>query len=433
MSLSHSPSIITDNLLLSIDPANQKSYSEYENLYTYSQDFSQATWIKNANVAFTSNAAISPDGTTTATKMVLQNTWTGEIPIYRQISPLLNMKYTMSVYLKAAEWNYAYFWFDNGAGLGCTFEINLITGATRNTRIGDNTSFTSFSTSSTSVGNGWYRVSITATTTASATNLQFRIYPSNTAWVSGNFGTPTPTPDGTSGIYFWGAQLEKNTSMSTYKATTTSEYTKQTALYNLKDSSNFATAVNPIYDSNSLYYNAYSTYIDTGYKFLRNYDNGTLIVWTKPNNIGVIGHYYYEGSGGDGFGGEIESHMTIGNPVNSASFWLLKSDNTFWTSTGFPVTNGTWFQTAVTYSFNTIASTVTLNVYFNGISYGSATVTPNRNYTGGNALLGKSEGYGVNPARSFNGNIGNFSFYNRVLSQNEIMQNFNALRGRYSA
>ena len=33
--------------------------------------------------------------------------------------------------------------------------------------------------------------------------------------------------------------------------------------------------------------------------------------------------------------------------------------------------------------------------------------------------------------RNLNANVGNISFYNRVLTTTEISQNFNALRGRY--
>jgi hypothetical protein len=38
---------------------------------------------------------------------------------------------------------------------------------------------------------------------------------------------------------------------------------------------------------------------------------------------------------------------------------------------------------------------------------------------------------GVSEGGFFNGNVGNVQIYNRALTQAEITQNFNALRGRY--
>lgn len=186
----------------------------------------------------------------------------------------------------------------------------------------------------------------------------------------------------------------------------------------------------PILSSGSFTMNGSTTYVNTGYKFLRNYDNGTISIWAKANNTSVIGHFYYEGSGGDGFGGEIEATMTSGNPANAISIWFPKSDGSFWYSS-ISMPSNTWFNCVLTYSYSAGNTSANVSAYFNGILNSSATVVPNRSFTGGNSLLGRPEGYGATPARSFSGNISKFDFYNRVLSATEISNNFNALRGRY--
>lgn len=186
----------------------------------------------------------------------------------------------------------------------------------------------------------------------------------------------------------------------------------------------------PALSSGSFTMNGSTTYVDTGYKFLRNYDNGTISIWAKADNTAVIGHFYYEGSGGDGFGTEIECHMTSGNPANGIGIWFPTSGGGIWSS-GTSMPNNTWFNAVLTYSYTSGNTSATIAAYFNGNLNSSTTVTPNRSFTGGNSLLGRPEGYGSTPARSFSGSISKFYFYNRVLSAKEILQNFNAVRGRY--
>lgn len=434
MTVEAGPNIVSSSMALSLDPSNSKSYNSSENLYTYSEDFSQAVWLKGASVTVTPNSAIAPDNTNTANKIVLGVGWAGQIPVYRSANTSALYTYTESFYVKEAGWNYAYLWFDNGSGFGCTLEINLSTGATRNTRIGDNTYYTGFSTSVMSVGNGWYRISITATMTASGTGVQFRIYPSNVAWVSGNFGTPSSiVGDGINGIYIWGGQFEKSNAMSKYTKTTTTAITRSTVMYDMNNNGINSTVVDPIFsplNSGHLAMNGSTTYIDTGYKFLRNYNNGTISVWAKATDTAVVGHFYYEGSGGDGFGVEVEANMTSGSPANSISIYFPITVGGHWVSS-ISMPSNTWFNAVLTYSYAADNSSATVSAYFNGILNSTSVVTPNRSFTGGNSLLGRPEGYGATPARSFVGSISKFDFYDRVLSAVEVSQNFNALRGRY--
>ena len=97
-------------------------------------------------------------------------------------------------------------------------------------------------------------------------------------------------------------------------------------------------------------------------------------------------------------------------------------------------------------SFGSVSSVIPLNswtnmcftwvsndtsaIYKNGTLYTSRSIgnvpTTNPSVTGRIGL-----GHGTNGDEFFNGNIANTSIYNRALTEAEILQNFNALRGRY--
>lgn len=67
-------------------------------------------------------------------------------------------------------------------------------------------------------------------------------------------------------------------------------------------------------------------------------------------------------------------------------------------------------------------------MYKNGVSFYTSAATPTYRTSGfSQTTIGS---YGA--SRYFNGKISNVVIYNRVLSAAEVLQNFNALRGRYS-
>ena len=88
----------------------------------------------------------------------------------------------------------------------------------------------------------------------------------------------------------------------------------------------------------------------------------------------------------------------------------------------------TWYY--VTFTLNN--STYAKGIFLNGVDDLAASGVTNNPYTGtgNNAEIG---GLLLNYHTTFfSGSIGNVCVYNRVLTQSEILQNYNAMRGRYA-
>lgn len=169
--------------------ASRPTLSARVNLLTYSEQFDNAVWTKS-EASISSNAITAPDGTLTADKLI-ESTANNQHRVFFTIITAPNT-YTFTVYVKAAERTFARI-THLSVSPQPAITVNLQTGALTN-------AVNVTSSSSENVGNGWWRVSITYTTTTSVTS-----YPQ-----VGIFNTQTNgtyTGDGTSGIYIWGADL----------------------------------------------------------------------------------------------------------------------------------------------------------------------------------------------------------------------------------
>jgi len=177
------------------------------NLLTWSEEFDNAAWNRIA-LGLVSNDATAPNGTLTADK-ITPDTTTAQHQI-RQLSFSYNAltSYTYSVYFKPNGYNAIVMRMAGATAFGTSFGIVVkFDASTMVTTIIDGAPTTTF----TSVGNGWYRCSITATTVAAQSAQAIPIYPNNWDPYAG---------DGTSGIYIWGAQLVEGTEPLDYLPTT---------------------------------------------------------------------------------------------------------------------------------------------------------------------------------------------------------------------
>jgi hypothetical protein len=170
------------------------------NILTYSNTFTNTNWIKNA-CTITANSIISPDGTQNASKLV-ESTANDSHHIYQNaVASGLN---TFSFYAKAGERNFVYAYADS-VGQGKCFDL-------QNGTIGANIIAAPTNATITSVGNGWYRCTITLNI-ASSSALRIGACSAN--------GTFSYLGNGTSGIYIYGAQLVSGTSAKDYLRTET--------------------------------------------------------------------------------------------------------------------------------------------------------------------------------------------------------------------
>jgi hypothetical protein len=174
------------------------------NLLVRTEEFNNNTsWLK-ASSAITPNQGVAPDGNLTADKFA-ENTSNAYHQISQAFSSAVSTVYTYSVYAKAAGRNLLVVSFNGTAITGtqvyCFF--NLANGT-----VGTNAGTTS--PSIVSVGNGWYRCSVTTTTLGSAGTAGAFLTTSEDS------GSTLYVGDGTSGYLLWGAQVEANSTATAY-------------------------------------------------------------------------------------------------------------------------------------------------------------------------------------------------------------------------
>jgi hypothetical protein len=167
------------------------------NLITYSEDFSNAYWTKT-NSSITSNVAISPDGTLNADKLV-ESTSASEKLIQRVLSVTTSTIYTASVFVKYAGREWIRF---TDAQSSNRIHFNTLTGA-----FGTITG-TIIDYNSIAFSNGWYKLSITTTSVATAYALRVSLAEAD--------NDVSYTGNGTSGVYIWGAQFEQGSYATSY-------------------------------------------------------------------------------------------------------------------------------------------------------------------------------------------------------------------------
>jgi hypothetical protein len=184
------------------------------NVMLNSENWSAATWTSD-NVAVSANDTVAPDGSTTADK-ITDNGNTGLHRIYQPVACTSGTTYTYSLYIKNGSIGsrYAYISVNNAF----TNEPGIIVDVTNGTFLSYAAAGTPNSYSIISVGNGWYRISFTATA-SSTTDGYFIVGLAEGA-------TDLSYTGNVENYYIWGAQLETGSIATSYIPTLGSTVTR---------------------------------------------------------------------------------------------------------------------------------------------------------------------------------------------------------------
>ena len=436
------------------------------NLWSYSQSFTSTGWSTIGSTIVLSTATTAPDGSNTAYKLIgTLSTTSGFVGV----SQAFNGQSTAtiaSIYAKAAEKTSVY-WSPAQGGFA---HFNLSNGTVISYDFGPRTGTSlGFSGASISpVGNGWYRCS--ATLFPDSANLISPLY------FGADTGTSTTTwaGDGVSGVYMWGAQIEYTVSTSTftpsmYVATTASRaISKTNGIQKLAsngtsyiagnydeftgagvvDSSlilwvdagqpasypgsgttwtdlsgngaNYTVPAGTFSSNNGGGFNLTTSVQLTSLSTLNvNAGSHTVSVWINQTFADSrIQRWITIGTGNDdivlrynGVGaiGQLQYYMTLNSVIDAGDLKINSQ-----------VTAGQTANFVGTYDGSTIRA------YKNGVIIGSAGVSGVFSGIGVNYKLGASSA-----TEGFTGTVYQSQVYNRALSSDEILQNYNALRRRY--
>lgn len=180
------------------------------NLLTYSTQFNNVAWTKSSDSTVSVDAATAPNGTNAANK-IIANSGGGKDAYPYQTTIVSAGLATVSFFLKAAGFTWAQMFFESGAKASAWFDLsNGVVGTISGSLSGKSARIES-------VGNGWYKCSLTATADGASGSYGVAIR-------SADAGTSV-TGDGISGLYLWNGQLETGSVATspiiTYGATVT--------------------------------------------------------------------------------------------------------------------------------------------------------------------------------------------------------------------
>ena len=199
------------------------------NLLLYSERFDDAWWPKTRS-SVTANATAAPDGSITADKLVEDSTASATHRFDSSSVSFPSGTATLSLFAKSNERSRLALQWDGtvsgaASSASCTFDLNAGTTGTPAATVNISSPVASIVRHA----NGWHRIILTATASASFTGT-VRV---NLLDASGNISY---TGDGSSGLYVWGAQLEAGASPTSYIPTTTAAATRSADVASISES-----------------------------------------------------------------------------------------------------------------------------------------------------------------------------------------------------
>lgn len=198
--------------------------------------------------------------------------------------------------------------------------------------------------------------------------------------------------------------------------------------YDISGNSNNGTLTNgPTFNSNNkgaIAFDAIDDYIDSPNFSSTILGSFSIFAWIKWNNVSSpSGQKIFHAQNGtpevnlDNYSGGS------GNPKIHFYTSATSSGNNVLTS-GEDAQNGIWYYIVGVYD-NSIKYKY---LYVNGILKNSGSTSVQINWPNSSTRIG----YRLNNSEAFNGSISQAGIYNRALSSNEILQNYNSIKGRYN-
>ncbi|MFZ5936576.1 DUF2612 domain-containing protein [Pseudomonas sp. HS6-2] len=188
------------------------------NLLRFSEQLDNSAWTKAGGIIVTPNAAVAPDGTISAGKLIAPSGGaTASASCVQVVSKAASpIVYTGTIFAKSGEMDVVRL-FMHGANTTtarCIVNFDLIAKSVG--FISQGTSgFDDAVASIEDAAEGYSRVSVTATTDSNA-SVTFRVY---------SMSSVVSVGDGISGIYAWGAQLEQSSVYTSYIQTASAAVT----------------------------------------------------------------------------------------------------------------------------------------------------------------------------------------------------------------
>jgi hypothetical protein len=406
MALGHSPQTVTDGLVFYYDMGNpQKSWkgAPTTNQLISPNDMSVEIWQKS--------------GTQVTGNKLEQTASSGSHWILQNSPSIIGSYYTQSVVAKAAESKYIQIFPSSGFSTTSWTNYDLENGTLQNTGVN--------SATITHLGDGWFLCTHTAQATATTSGSRFAVQ-----ILTNINGARNESYTGTlgHGVYLKDHQFEQNTFATPFVNGTRSNAQAVLDLTN----NNTVTATSLTYASDGTFSFNGPNYIDA---LISQFNLYNLNVWLYnnyiiPGNDSAIGGIVTSYQSPINFNRQTTQGVNLGGWTGSATNESVHIWSNSSTSSGF---NGmTYIREQIpigwhNFQFNWNGSTY--DIWVDGIkrttfaaSFGHATLHPvNAIRIGGD----------VAQSYYFVGQIPSVSMFNRQLSDAEVQQNFNALRGRY--
>ena len=372
--ITQSPSIIKSVTLSPVVSEVIKPFDVINNYLAYSEQFDQsATWVPD-NITVSPNTAdtLDPFGGNNADK-ITDNTTSSKHKL-TQITALDSFPSSYTIYVKAGTQTTGY--IKTSQGTNYSYDtINLSNGTSGG---GGSSAFTS-TYNFTSVGNGWYRIKQSITTSTTTSGATCEIGFDNTPYI----GTGTS-------FYIYGAQLTKTSVLPTYiKTTTTTSDISSLFNRNRKVIESISERIGYSEVSNWINFNTTS---DTGFtSTLSQYTTG-INPWGSPDNARLLDSInatatnitgitnFIRGNITDfsNFTGFIQTiYITVrwkSSTVNSEFFVMISNSDTSLTiqsdTSSFSAVANTYQTDVLAITVNDLASNIlSIYNYIGGIAY----------------------------------------------------------------